>query len=112
MVRPMYCLRCMEQYDRGMDFHKKWQGKNEGHISSTPKHIDEIELVNEERFTSGIGELDRVFRRRNCKRFFGAGRGDPGIGKSTLMLQICQTVQSDGCILYASGEESQNHNQN
>ncbi len=84
------------------------KAKNEGHISSTPKHIDEIELVNEERFTSGIGELDRVLGGGIVKGSLVLVGGDPGIGKSTLMLQICQTVQSDGCILYASGEESQN----
>ena len=32
--------------------------------------------------------------------------GDPGIGKSTLLLQICQTISSDAQILYVSGEES------
>lgn len=75
---------------------------------NTPKQINEIELTNEERFTSGIGELDRVLGGGIVKGSLVLVGGDPGIGKSTLLLQMCQTVAAESNILYASGEESQN----
>ena len=78
------------------------------YFKSIPKHINEIELTDEERFSSGIGELDRVLGGGIVKGSLVLVGGDPGIGKSTLLLQMCQSVVAESCILYASGEESQN----
>lgn len=84
------------------------KGRGNSDFKNSPKHIDEIELTNEERFTSGIGELDRVLGGGIVKGSLVLVGGDPGIGKSTLLLQMCQSVAAESCILYASGEESQN----
>src|SRR5665647_2428966 len=78
------------------------------YFKSIPKHINEIELTDEERFSSGLGELDRVLGGGIVKGSLVLVGGDPGIGKSTLLLQMCQSVVAESCILYASGEESQN----
>jgi DNA repair protein RadA/Sms len=58
------------------------------------------------RFSSGIGELDRVLGGglvRGCAVLVG---GDPGIGKSTLLLQACASLGHQRKVLYATGEES------
>jgi DNA repair protein RadA/Sms len=58
------------------------------------------------RINSGIGELDRVLGGGIMKRSSILIGGEPGIGKSTLLLQIAAAAQIKGRILYVSGEES------
>ena len=58
------------------------------------------------RIGSGIGELDRVLGGGIMKRSAVLIGGEPGIGKSTLLLQLAAAVQTKGRILYVSGEES------
>jgi DNA repair protein RadA/Sms len=77
-------------------------------ISSTaPKRLNEIKYIAEERVSSGIGELDRVLGGGFVQGSLTLVGGDPGIGKSTLLLQICTGLGDRGKeVLYVSGEES------
>lgn len=70
------------------------------------KPLSEIKFSDEERFKTGIKELDRVLGGGIVKGSVVLLSGDPGIGKSTILLQICNSLQSDTEILYVSGEES------
>ena len=60
----------------------------------------------ETRWKTGLKELDRVLGGGNVKGSLTLIGGEPGIGKSTLLLQICQTLGGEHTILYVSGEES------
>ncbi len=68
--------------------------------------INEIDTTKEFRYHTGLGELDRVLGGGIVKGAVMLVSGDPGIGKSTIMLQVCQQL-GDLKILYVSGEESQ-----
>ncbi|OQB16022.1 MAG: hypothetical protein BWY15_00150 [Firmicutes bacterium ADurb.Bin193] len=71
------------------------------------KRLADIEAEREERFYTGISELDRVLGGGIVKGSLVLVGGDPGIGKSTLLLQMCETVGTKENILYVSAEESQ-----
>ena len=71
-----------------------------------PVNINDIEIDSEERYLTGIKEMDRVLGGGIVKGSLVLVGGDPGIGKSTLILQICDTVRIDSKIIYISGEES------
>ena len=73
----------------------------------SPKKLSEIEITEDERTSTGITEFDRVLGGGIVKGSLVLVGGDPGIGKSTLLLQMCRTIKSKSTILYASGEESQ-----
>lgn len=90
-------------------------------VSSTPKKVSgqlhyekakplklsEIQSEVEERMETGIKELDRVLGGGIVQGSLVLVGGDPGIGKSTMMLQICQAVSRiKKKVLYISGEES------
>lgn len=62
--------------------------------------------VNEVRYKTGLGELDRVLGGGLVKGSLVLLGGEPGIGKSTLLLQICEFLGNGHTILYVSGEES------
>lgn len=70
------------------------------------KPIGEIKGGSEMRFSTGLKELDRVLGGGLVVGSLTLVGGDPGIGKSTLLLQICQYLGQDKNILYVSGEES------
>lgn len=74
---------------------------------SSPKTIKDIDFTDEERTSTGMGELDRVLGGGLVKGSLVLVGGDPGIGKSTLLLQICEAMGKTQKILYVSGEESQ-----
>ncbi len=75
--------------------------------STRSKLLKEITATNESRDTTGMGELDRVLGGGLVEGSLTLVGGDPGIGKSTLILQICQKLGEQGNkILYISGEES------
>lgn len=82
--------------------------RNISYISSKPIKISEINIENDRRYSTGIGELDRVLGGGIVKGSLILVGGDPGIGKSTLILQICNKIDLEGYILYVSGEESVN----
>ncbi len=72
-----------------------------------PVRIDEIEFDSEERILTGIGEFDRVLGGGLVPGTMVLLGGDPGIGKSTLMLQALCSLAGKGLkVLYVSGEES------
>ena len=69
--------------------------------------VDEIPDEAMERRSSGIAELDRVLGGGVVDGSLVLVGGDPGIGKSTLLTQLCANMSADGaCVLYVSGEES------
>ncbi len=74
--------------------------------SSLPVKITEISTEDEERYYTGSKELDRVLGGGIVKGSLVLLGGDPGIGKSTILLQICSHLGKILKILYISGEES------
>ena len=68
--------------------------------------VNEISYENEHRIMTNIPELDRVIGGGIVKGSVSLISGDPGIGKSTILLQICNNISSDVNVLYVSGEES------
>lgn len=85
------------------------QAKNVTTISAVSKalKLENIAPINEVRTKTGIKELDRVLGGGIVQGSLTLVGGDPGIGKSTLLLQICQWIGEAGKnILYVSGEES------
>ena len=77
--------------------------------AAPPKALPVTELGDsvEIRFSTGMGELDRVLGGGAVKGSLVLVGGAPGIGKSTLMLQICGKLCRFAKVLYVSGEESQ-----
>lgn len=72
-----------------------------------PYKLSEVNFSEETRIVSGIGEFDRVLGGGMVVGSLVLVGGDPGIGKSTLLLQMCQKLaQLDKKVLYVSGEES------
>ncbi len=72
-----------------------------------PRPLQEIEAADELRFHTGMAELDRVLGGGAVKGSLVLVGGAPGIGKSTLMLQICDNLCRFASVLYVSGEESE-----
>ncbi|MBO5908206.1 MAG: DNA repair protein RadA [Clostridia bacterium] len=70
------------------------------------KPLSQITFENEHRFKTNIPELDRVLGGGIVKGSVSLISGDPGIGKSTILLQICKNISSELKVLYVSGEES------
>ncbi len=70
-----------------------------------PKRLSELDGEEEVRFSTGMGELDRVLGGGAVIGSLVLVGGAPGIGKSTLLLQICGNLQ-DQKVLYVTGEES------
>ncbi|OYP21393.1 DNA repair protein RadA [Lachnotalea glycerini] len=82
-------------------------GKSKGVIITEPTKISDIETNDDERIKTGIEELDRVLGGGIVQGSLILVGGDPGIGKSTLLLQVCQTLtKQNKSVLYISGEES------
>lgn len=75
--------------------------------SSQMTSIFQVSMEEEDRISSGMPELDRVLGGGIVKGSLTLVGGDPGIGKSTLLLQICRNLGNGGYhVLYVSGEES------
>ena len=68
--------------------------------------LSEVSESEEARYASGIGELDRVLGGGFVTGSLVLVGGDPGIGKSTLLLQVSNLAKTKGSVLYVSGEES------
>lgn len=82
-------------------------GLSEEKGSNRPRILSEISDLDSVRMKTGIGELDRVLCGGLVCGSFTLVGGDPGIGKSTLLIQLCGYVGESGRkILYVSGEES------
>lgn len=121
-----YCTQCGNETP-------KWQGqcpacgawntiveqpaapKSKGRVSAasplvparTPKKVSEMTIDQEIRFPTGLAELDRVLGGGAVQGSLVLIGGAPGIGKSTLMLQICHRLCEFAKVLYVSGEESE-----
>ena len=85
--------------------------KKNGGLDSTvgrqPTVLSQIIMKDDDRLSTGIGELDRVLGGGIVAGSLTLVGGDPGIGKSTLLLQMCRLLAADGKkVLYISGEES------
>ena len=72
-----------------------------------PQALPDVEAADELRFHTGMDELDRVLGGGAVKGSLVLVGGAPGIGKSTLMLQICDNLCRFAKVLYVSGEESE-----
>ena len=80
---------------------------HERRAAGGPVCLSSIETKDEERVTTRMQELDRVLGGGIVPGSLVLVGGDPGIGKSTLLLQVCQKLADDGHeVLYISGEES------
>ena len=77
-----------------------------GKKNATPKMLKEVEGKEKVRTSTGIGELDRVLGGGLVRGSLVLLGGEPGIGKSTLILQLCNKMSGEGKVLYVSGEES------
>ncbi len=71
-----------------------------------PQAISSLSTADEIRFSTGMAEFDRVLGGGAVSGSLVLVGGEPGIGKSTLLLQVCQYLCRDKTVLYVSGEES------
>ena len=71
------------------------------------KRISELDTTSEIRFMTGISEFDRVLGGGAVAGSLILVGGAPGIGKSTLLLQMCGSLEKDRKVLYVTGEESE-----
>ncbi len=79
---------------------KKLKTRNE------PKLLNSYKGQDVSRTSTGFGELDRVLGGGLVKGSLILLGGEPGIGKSTLILELCDKIKGEGKVLYVSGEES------
>ena len=79
---------------------KKLKERNE------PKALNSYKGQEVSRTSTGFGELDRVLGGGIVKGSLILLGGEPGIGKSTLILELCDKIKEEGKVLYVSGEES------
>lgn len=79
---------------------------NENGKRNTPQKLNTYEAKETIRTSTGFDELDRVLGGGLVKGSLILLGGEPGIGKSTLILQLCDKVKGNGNVLYVSGEES------
>ena len=86
----------------------KKQKKSDSDSISTVKLLDELDITDEIRHVTGISEFDRVLGGGAVKGSLILVGGAPGVGKSTLLLQLCRSISGEKKILYVSGEESEN----
>lgn len=120
-----YCTECGNEYPKWMgqctacgswntlveqEFvkpEKKVQPAAKAALKRYPKTLAELDTTEEIRFSTGIDELDRVLGGGAVKGSLVLVGGAPGIGKSTLLLQICEYICNSLKVLYVSGEESE-----
>lgn len=82
-------------------------GAVRGVKAAVPSNLSEVSIQEEERMQTRMAELDRVLGGGIVPGSLTLVGGDPGIGKSTLLLQVCRLMAADGRkVLYISGEES------
>ena len=83
------------------------RGKASVGIARQAKPISQVDSGDEIRFSTGMGELDRVLGGGAVEGSLVLVGGAPGIGKSTILLQICNALCAGRNVLYISGEESE-----
>ena len=84
----------------------KSSGKSASKKTATTVKLDDVKKQDIVRTKTGFDELDRVLGGGLVKGSLTLLGGEPGIGKSTLILQICDKIKGEGQVLYVSGEES------
>lgn len=77
------------------------------YLNTSPMRLSEIGTDMRERMTTGISELDNVLGGGLVTGSLVLVGGEPGIGKSTLLMEVCKTIAESGTVLYVSGEESE-----
>ena len=82
------------------------KASNAEKINNKPQTLNSYQAKETIRTSTGFNELDRVLGGGLVKGSLVLLGGEPGIGKSTLILQICDKIQGEGKVLYVSGEES------
>ncbi len=118
-----YCSECGNEYSKWMGrctYCGAWNSLVEEKVKKTAggsvkKSIEEtkvqklidIDKKEYKRIDSGLSEVNRVLGGGFVRGSLTLLGGEPGIGKSTIILQICNKIKVDGKILYVSGEESQ-----
>ncbi len=104
------CPECQVWHSFSEEFSAVGTGKATAKLakaaSAHPQSLDEIESDGDLRYQTGIGEWDRVLGGGLTKGSLVLLAGDPGIGKSTLLLQALARMAGDGAVLYVSAEES------
>lgn len=80
--------------------------RNAPDLSDSILELENIGADSDVRYDTGIGELNRVLGGGLVKGSLVLLGGEPGIGKSTILLQICQFLGAEHSVLYVSGEES------
>ncbi|MBI9108038.1 MAG: DNA repair protein RadA [Spirochaetales bacterium] len=80
--------------------------KSAGKTEPRPQRLSTINTDEGTRYSSGTSEIDRVLGGGIMRGSSVLVGGEPGIGKSTLMLQLCSSATREGPVLYISGEES------
>jgi DNA repair protein RadA/Sms len=114
-VSPKWLGRCPDcgqwntLVEERKDITHSWWRSNSQRSSRTlnpPQPITQIEYLKDRRIPTGIKEFDRVLGGGIVKGSLILIGGDPGIGKSTLLLQAMDKLTKHGRILYVSGEES------
>ncbi len=86
---------------------KKVKGVVTSDSKSKPTLLKDISVINDERIQTGFNELDRVLGGGIVRGSLVLIGGDPGIGKSTILLQMCRNLSlTNKKVLYISGEES------
>jgi DNA repair protein RadA/Sms len=108
-VSPKWMGKCpdCDEWDSFVEEKIKHRMQKPLEAENKPQLITKIEAKNESRSSTGLGEIDRVLGGGIVPGSLVLFGGDPGIGKSTLLLQISQKVaEGYGNVLYVSGEES------
>ncbi len=102
------CPGCNDWNTMEEEIRTPQQQKNSKNVTKSvfAQTINEIDANDEIRFKTGMSELDRVLGGGIVKGSLVLLSGDPGIGKSTILLQICEFLGKNLRILYVSGEES------
>lgn len=100
------CLQCGAWESIVEEFARSASTKSSTALSAKPVKLSEVEDLNLARFSTGVKEIDSVLGGGVVPGALMLLSGDPGVGKSTLVLQVASAIASGGKVLYVSGEES------
>jgi len=108
MQEEDYAPPAVAEKEPGRKLNAAERYKSKDPSKSAVLKLSDIDLSGEIRYKTGLNEFDRVLGGGIVKGSVSLLAGEPGIGKSTLLLQICDKFGADFKIMYVSGEESQN----